>query len=105
MEKFGEDILLVDTSNKTTICLKNTGYKILTDNWYRKMESSNREGERLRIMKAAADIILEDIRSQVYNTTEYAPTETFLIDVETVIPQTLLTLFTTVITKNKKGYL
>lgn len=103
LQKFGEDILIVDSSNKTTICFKNTGYKILTDNWYNTMKSSNREEERLRVVKAAADIILEDIRSQVYNTTEYPPTDNFLNDVETVIPQTLLTLLTTVITKNKKG--
>lgn len=93
LEKFGEDI--VDTHKKTTICFKNTGYKILTDNWYSTMKYPDREGERLRVVKAAADIILEDIRSQVYNTTEYPPTDKFLNDVTTVIPQTLLTLLTT----------
>jgi len=54
------------------------------------MKSSNGEEERLRVVKAAADISLEDIGSQVCNTTEYPPTDNFLNDVETVIPQTLL---------------
>lgn len=56
-------------------------------------------------MKAAADIIREDIRSQVYDTTTYAPSTDFLSDVKTVIPESLLPFLETLILTHKRGIL
>lgn len=101
LKKYEDDIMIVETGNTSTVCFKNTGYKILNDTWYANVKS-NPEEERMRVMKAAADIITEDIRSRVYNTTDYPPPDEFLNTVESDIPPTLLTLVQKIVLKNKK---
>jgi len=59
----------------------NTSYTILTDNWY-ESKKQNVEEERLRIVKAAADIIREDIRSMVNNLHTYPTPETILDNIK-----------------------
>lgn len=77
-QKYGEDILFVDAIGQpTVVCFRNTGYKILTNTWYEE-KKANKDEERLRVVRAAAAIILEDIRSQVYNTAEYPPSDDFM---------------------------
>lgn len=62
-KKYGEDVLIAEAANKeAVICFRNLGYKILSNNWYDNRMSDPQE-ERLRIVKTAADIILQDIRS------------------------------------------
>lgn len=39
---------------------------IKNEEWYRK-RSSNPAGERMRIVEMAANIVLEDIRSEIYD--------------------------------------
>ncbi|KAJ8866339.1 hypothetical protein PR048_032182 [Dryococelus australis] len=85
--KYGEDILFVETGNTSTVCFRNTGYKIPTQNWYENKKLNPQE-ERMRVVKAAADIIIADIRSKAHNSD---------------IPASLFTLLETVILKNKKG--
>lgn len=80
------------------------GYKVLTESWY-EQRKSDPEDEKLRIIETAADIIRGDIRSQVYNDTEYMPPDNFLADVTSVIPQSLLHFFERVILKDKRGSL
>ncbi|CAG9817879.1 unnamed protein product [Phaedon cochleariae] len=105
LEKYDEDILIVETKKKkTVVCFKNTGYKILSDSFYQSRLLDPRE-ERLRIVSAAADIIREDIRSQVYEISQYPPPDDFLKDVESVIPESLLHFFESLILKNKRGTL
>ncbi|KAJ8891126.1 hypothetical protein PR048_010640 [Dryococelus australis] len=73
LQKYGEDILLAVTVNKSpVVCFRNTGYKLLTDTWYNDKKSDPKE-ERLHIVRAAASIVLEDIQSQVYETHQYSP--------------------------------
>lgn len=61
--------------------------------------------ERQRIVKAAATILREDIRSQVYETSHYLPSDSFLQEVETVIPENLQVLLQEIILKGKRGCL
>ncbi|KAJ8881834.1 hypothetical protein PR048_018320 [Dryococelus australis] len=93
LQKYAENILIAVTVNKSqVICFRNTGYKLLTDTWCNNKQSDPKE-ERLRIARAAASIVLDDVRSQVYETNQYPPSDNFLQDVNTVIPKTLHTFF------------
>ena len=61
--KYGEDILIVERPFKHTIvCFKNTGQKICTSRWY-DSRNSDPQTERLRVVKAAAEVIREGIRT------------------------------------------
>ena len=89
LKEFGDDILIVERANKSTIvCFRNTGYKILTDAWYSE-KKINFEEERMRIVRTAATIILEDIRSQVYETKNYPASDNFFKDMHKMEPPTL----------------
>lgn len=70
-KRFGDDIVIVEMgSNKgSVVCFKNTGHRILYDHWY-KEQQGDAHHERLRVVKAAAEIIVEDIRTQVYDTSQ-----------------------------------
>lgn len=54
-------------------------------------------------MQAAASIILEDIRSKVYDLEEYPPPDDFFCDVGSDVPETLNTFLESVILTHKKG--
>lgn len=49
-------------NRQPVICFRNTGYTILSNNWY-ESKNQNEEEERLRVVKAAADIIREDMNN------------------------------------------
>ena len=49
----------------------------------------NEKEKRLRIVKTAAAIIVEDIRSQVYEIEQYPPPDEFLEGNEELIPENL----------------
>ncbi|GFY77410.1 uncharacterized protein TNIN_380131 [Trichonephila inaurata madagascariensis] len=61
------------------------------------------EEERLRIVKAVAAIIREDIRSFVVETKSYPPPSKMLIKENQEIPKSLLLFLHEVIMKNRKG--
>ncbi len=84
------------------MCFKNTGYSILSESWYEQKKSSEKE-ERLRIVETAAAIIVEDIRSQVYNMTQYPPPDQFLEGNEDLIPETLRALTDGVVLNKKRA--
>lgn len=95
-------ILIFDKNNHSAVvCFRDTGYKLLADTWYT-AKKSNPE-ERLRVVKEAAAIILADIRSQDYATSEYPPSDRFLNGVNSVIPQSLQVFFHEIIVKKKRG--
>ncbi|GBM41156.1 hypothetical protein AVEN_4178-1 [Araneus ventricosus] len=101
-QKYGDNILITTTHRKeNVVCFKNSGHNILSDNWYQQKRSSEQE-ERIRIVKTAASIILEDIRSQVYETQEYPPPNNFLQEGESIIPETLRVLTKTIILNKKR---
>lgn len=101
--KFGEDITVTTLSTKkTVVCFRKTGYKMLSKQWYTD-QKSNVEEERVRVVKAAAEIICEDIRQKFYDTEHYPQTDDFLKNVQKDVPSTLECLLTTIIFKNKRG--
>lgn len=75
---------------------------MLSDAWY-KDKQSNLDDERLRIVRTAAKIILEDIRSTVCVTTGYPPSDEFLKDVDNMVPKSLFVFLQDIIGKYKRG--
>ena len=75
---------------KTIICFRNTGYNVLSDAWYNSRKI-NPDEEKRRIVQLAADIIRENLRSQIHEPTDtYRPADqTFLHDCENQIPDSL----------------
>jgi len=65
LKKYGDDVYMSNIQSKDpVICFRFLGQRILTLHWYEsKME--NEEQERLRIVRTAAAIVLQYIRSQV----------------------------------------
>lgn len=79
LKKYGDDIMISNTPNKpAVISFRNTGHKILSEAFYRE-KSTDKEAERKRIVMAAAEIILEDIRSQVYEKENYPLSDEFFV--------------------------
>ncbi|KAG5876961.1 hypothetical protein JTB14_027860 [Gonioctena quinquepunctata] len=106
-------IVIAEMKNKeNVVCFKNTGYKVLTNEWYEQTTKSDPHQERRSVVRAAADIVREVIRFQVYNTSEFMPSNDFLQDVDSVIPETLKVFLETskvfletLILKKKRGIL
>lgn len=102
-DHYGSDIIIsVGQHQETVLCFRNTGYKILSQQWY-KSKQANEEEERLRVVRAAADIIREDIRSKVYRLDSYPDPQRFLENCEEDIPQTLQVLLDSIIKRGKRG--
>lgn len=100
-EKYKERIII--TNNKKmvpTVCFLDTGMKILSNSWYEN-RNNDEKAERLRIVQTAAAIIREDIQSQLYDTTCYPPSDNFLKDAYSCIPETLQSFLDHVIHKEK----
>ncbi|KYN21230.1 hypothetical protein ALC57_06394 [Trachymyrmex cornetzi] len=101
LEKYGDEILLINSGRSTVVCYKNTGYKVISDAWYQK-RSDNPAEERLRVIREAATIIREDIRSVLFDVSSYPPSDTFLQNAESKIPESLKVFLSEVITKNRR---
>lgn len=105
LKKYGDDILIAVTANKApVVCFRNTGFKLLTEAWYNQ-KSDDKTEERRRIVKTAAAIVIEDIRSRIYETKHYPPSDNFFQDSELDIPETLRIFLDDVILKNKRASL
>ena len=104
-KRYGEKIMFAELgrgrSHQSVLCFRDIGKKILYDNWYNERRNNAAE-ERLRVVKAAAEIILEDIRSQTYDTTEYPPSDDFMRDIDSVVPESLKLLLETIVLKHKR---
>lgn len=99
--KYGDDIRIVETVNTSPlVCFRDTGFQLLTEAWYNNKQANIRE-ERLRIVKAAATIVLQDIRLQVYDTTTYPPSDRFLENIDNLVPETLAAFVQDVVLKKK----
>lgn len=86
-EKYGGDIIIISRSHKksTYVSDRNTGSIILPNFFFffhflNPEKYADIEDEHNRIVKSAADIVLEDIirRSGLHNTDEYLQTDNFL---------------------------
>lgn len=102
----GEKIFfcVVGSGHKTVVCFRDVGERILYDNWYNERRNTP-EQERLRVVKAAADIILSDIRSQTYDTSTYPPSDDFFQNAETVIPDPLCEFLEILVMQHKQNSL
>ena len=89
-EKYGHDIYITRSQLKeTVVCFQRTGNRILTEEYYKK---ENVEEKRLKIVKTAAEIILEDICSQALDLSTYPPCAQFLDDASEQLPTSLKVL-------------
>lgn len=102
-EAFGDDIMLCKNRGKDPIlCYKNMGTTLLSEAWYGNRCEDTQE-ERLRIVKLAAQIICEDVRSEVYECETYPIPHKFLDNAEEDIPKSLKVLIDSMILKHKKN--
>ena len=102
-QKFGEDIFIIDQRNRECIiCFRNIGYKLLADRWYEEKETNPRQ-EKLPVLREAAAIIRADIRSTVYETEYYPPSDDFMKNARDDVPASLQCLLSEIITKDKRG--
>lgn len=85
----------------TLVCFRGSGLK-LTNTWYTEREKSEKD-ERLRIVKTAATIIREDIRTNPYNTTDYPDITEFMKNADDDVPETLHAFLELVVQKDKKS--
>lgn len=95
-------IVYIGIKASPIVCFRDTGYKILRDAWYSDKQSNEQE-ERKRVVEEAAVIVFQDIRSQVYDITQYPPADNFFEDVEKVVPQTLRLFLEKIILTKKRG--
>lgn len=99
-EKYKEDIVITSLVGRTPIiCFRN--HAVLLESWYQNRKQ-NEGDERSRIVRAAAAIISEDIRSQIYDTDYYPSPDTFLDDAEKDVPDTLQLFLKEIILKTKR---
>lgn len=102
-EEYGDEIIMFDAVGFQTIfCFRDTGHKILSQGWYAEKQSDPNE-ERLRVVREAAAIILQDIRSTPYDTKSYPPSDNFMDNVDDCIPTSLKVILEEIILKSKKG--
>lgn len=102
-QKYGERVVFATLpSKKTFICLRDTAEKILNDKWYQAKEEDE-ENERLRIVKAAAAIIKEDIALKLFEVGQCPAPGSLMINTEEEVPVSLMTFLNEIIVKGKKG--
>lgn len=102
-EKYGNDVIITSLKNRSPIIsFRDTGHEILYNTWYEKREKKM-ENERLRLVKSAGEIIVEDIRSKIYFREEYPSPMKFLDNADDDVPESLQALLETIILKNKRG--
>ncbi|CAG9761451.1 unnamed protein product [Ceutorhynchus assimilis] len=83
------------------VTIRGSGLKLI-NSWYTERAMTKKE-ERMRIVEATANIIRKDIRTTVYDTTEYPDLSNFTDEAEHLVPETLSALVNTIIVKDKKG--
>lgn len=99
---FENEIIIHNSKDGPILSYRNMGKKLLSEHWYKEKEGDT-EIERQRIVRTAAKIILEDIRSKVYNFKSYPAPHCFLENIETDIPASLKVFLYELIVKNKQN--
>ena len=102
MDTYEDSVMFFQMNKRSTlVCFRGSGLK-LTNTWYAEREKSEK-AERLRIVKTAATIIREDIRTNPYNTTDYLDVTEFMKNADDVVPETLHAFLELVVQKDKKS--
>ena len=98
IKHYGDEILFAQSPNQAdVITLKKTATTVLRD-FYKQPRNLDTEAEKLRVMKAAADIIHSDIKSMASSREEY-PDSTAIENHRNYIPETLRQFLEQVIRK------
>ena len=88
VKHYGDEILFAQSPNQAdVITLKKTATTILHD-FYKQPRNVDTKAEKLRVIKAAADIIHSDIKSMASSSKEY-PDSTAIENHRNYIPETL----------------
>ncbi|KAJ8685596.1 hypothetical protein QAD02_021389 [Eretmocerus hayati] len=98
---FHDSVVFTNIRNDVIITYIDKSKQILSDSWFRK-RCNDEAAEREKIVKKAADIILDDIRGKVYDTGTYKAPSNFLEDIHTDVPHTLKIFLDTVMIGKKK---
>ncbi|KAK4883393.1 hypothetical protein RN001_006712 [Aquatica leii] len=94
---FGQKICITELSGKNAIVnFKETFDSVLYEKWYKERNLGNDRKEQMRIVKKAAEIIRQDIRSAVHDCSIYPAADNGEIFCH--IPDTLKALMETIIT-------
>lgn len=103
--KYGNRIIITEKLGSSAfICFIDNQHDVLSKAWYEKKKENEME-ERLRILKAAAAIVREDIQSIVFDTDNYPPPTQMFEDINSDIPESLTYLLEQIILKNKRSKL
>ena len=98
IKHYGDEIVFAQSPNQAdVITLKKTATTILRD-FYKQPRNVDTEAEKLRVIKAAADIIHSDIKSMASSREEY-PDSTAIENHRNYIPETLRQFLEQVIRK------
>ena len=88
-ERYGCNVVVaVKAGGKTIVCFQRTAVRILSDKWCSERKSDP-SSERLRVVKAAAAIIRQDIRGAVFNTQLYPDVEQIRGEGAELLPETV----------------
>lgn len=89
LEKYGDRIVFSTIrTRKTVITFRSVGDRILSDSWYT-TRCKEKHAERERIVRKAAEIILDDVEAMPYDNGFYPPSHSFCNEAEDLIPQSL----------------
>lgn len=100
--KYGSRIIITENPGKLTfICFVDNYQDILSQAWSAKKDLDEKE-KRVKILKAAAAIVREDIQSCVFDNTMYPPPGRMFENVNNDIPKSLSYFLEQVILKNKR---
>ncbi|XP_071642214.1 uncharacterized protein [Temnothorax longispinosus] len=103
LKRYGEKIMIHEKNGRPTlICFRGNDYDALIDSWYTNKEKTE-QGERLRIVRAAAAIVRDDIRKQFYDTRSYPSPHQFLDNAVDDVPESLQLFLSEVMLKGKRG--
>lgn len=101
-QKYEDDIWIFEMNRReSVVCFRNTGHKLLAVDWYQN-KNPNPEDEKLRVIREAAAIIVEDVRSRVYDTKNFPPPDKLMENANDADPETLRVLLSEMIEKKKK---
>lgn len=103
-KRYGDRVILTQGCNRfnvPVICFRDTGYKLLNDAWYENKDT-NKSAERIRIVLKAAEIIRQDIQSEMFKSDTYPPSDNFLDEAENIPPSLLAFLNGVMMKKTKR---
>ena len=99
----GQIIFANQRGLKTIVCLKGTAAKVLNQAWYSEQRVADPLQERLRVVQAAGQIVREDIKAMVYDTSRYPTPDEIAAGGQDLVPETLQSFINTVACEGKKG--